>query len=134
MEQRRFQADGREYKRLERGWCFGREEFRAELLAQVRERLGPNHFGAERRESSEERGRRIIGETLTETRLTVEQLQLLPANAAAKLVLARRLRTQTTMSLKWIAQQLGISNWKYLSNLLNQDQSSPAPGQTELGI
>ncbi len=35
-----------------------------ELLAQVHGAIGPNHFGQERRESAEERARRIVQETL----------------------------------------------------------------------
>ncbi|PWU17326.1 MAG: transposase [Verrucomicrobia bacterium] len=127
MEKRRYEADGKEYKGLERGWCFGAEEFRQELLAQVRDRIGPNHFGQERRELAEERARRIITETLSDGRLTPEQLQMLPANAEIKVQLARRLRRETTMSLKWIAEQLGVGSWKYLSNLLGQ----PLPNRTQ---
>ena len=34
--------------------------------------------------------------------------------------------------MKWIAQQLGIGSWKYLSNLLGQRASDPT--EPELGI
>ena len=34
-----------EFKRVERGWCLGGEEFRRELLEQVDTRPGPSHFG-----------------------------------------------------------------------------------------
>ena len=34
-----------EFKRVERGWCLGGEEFRQELLAPVETRPGPSHFG-----------------------------------------------------------------------------------------
>ena len=132
MEQRRFEADGKDYRALERGWCFGGEQFREELLAQVEGRIGPNHFGRERRESAEERGRRIVTETLADLRLRLAQFQLLPANAEVKVQLARRLRRETTLSLKWIAQQLGVGSWKYLSNLLGQE--SPQTAQAELGL
>lgn len=108
MERRRFEADGKDYKGLERGWCFGAEEFRQELLAQVQGHIGPNHFGQERRQSAEEQARRIVEETLSDLRLTPAQLQLLAANAGVKVQLARRLRRETTLSLKWIAQQLGV--------------------------
>jgi hypothetical protein len=64
MEKRRFEADGKEAKALERGWCIGSEQFRRELL--VHGQIGQNHFGQERRESAKERGRRILGETLPE--------------------------------------------------------------------
>jgi hypothetical protein len=37
-----------------------------------------------------------------------------------ELELARRLRQETTMSLKWIARRLHMGGWTYLSNLLNK--------------
>ncbi len=36
------------------------------------------------------------------------------------------------MSLKWIAEQLGIGNWKYPSNLLSERPTNTA--QAELGL
>ena len=33
---------------------------------------------------------------------------------------ARRLRQETTMSLKWIAARLHMGSWTYVSNLLNE--------------
>jgi hypothetical protein len=37
-----------------------------------------------------------------------------------KVVLARRLRRETTMSLKWIARRLHMGGWPYVSNLLHE--------------
>jgi hypothetical protein len=132
MEQRRFQADGRDYRALRRGWCVGGEEFRQELLAQAKVRVGPNHFGSERRESAEERARRIIGEAMKKYALSKEKLESLPAGSGIKVELARRLRRETTMSLKRIAGELGIGSWKYLSNLLSR--SANASARPELGL
>jgi len=133
MEKRRFEADGNAYKQLHRGWCFGSEEFRKELLAQVHGKIGPNHFGEERREAAEERAERITAEALADLRLTRAQLQALPNNAPAKLQLARRLRNETTLSLKSVAHHLGMGSWKYLSNLLGQEPLAKPP-QQELGL
>jgi hypothetical protein len=33
---------------------------------------------------------------------------------------ARRLRQETTMSLKWIARRLQMGNWTYVFNLVNE--------------
>jgi hypothetical protein len=33
--------------------------------------------------------------------------------------LARRLRTETTMTLRWIAERLQMGSWTYVSNLLH---------------
>ncbi len=126
MEKRRFEAEGEACQGLERGWCHGTPEFREELLAQVRGRIGPNHFGPERRESAEDRAAGLLRERLAELRMTAARFQSLPSNAAAKVELARRLRQETTMSLKWIARQMGIGSWKYLSNLLGRAAPKPA--------
>ena len=47
MERRRGEELGPEFKPVERGWCLGREAFRAELLAATVERVGASHYGAE---------------------------------------------------------------------------------------
>jgi putative transposase len=132
MEQRRFQADGRDYSTLRRGWFVGGDEFRQELLAQVKGRLGPNHFGPERRESAEERARRIIAETVQKQGLAQGKWESLSASNQIKVELARRLRRETTLSLKWIAQELGVGSWKYLSNLLSKEPSHS--DQPQLGL
>ena len=43
----------------------------------------------------------------------------------AKLELARRLRKETTMSLKWIAQRLRVGSWTYVSNLATAKPKEP---------
>jgi hypothetical protein len=45
MEVRRAMEDGEEFKRVERGWCVGSEAFRRELLEQVSQGAGTEHFG-----------------------------------------------------------------------------------------
>ena len=44
MEWRRGQDLRSEFKRVERGWCLGGEDFRQELLEQVDTPPGPSHF------------------------------------------------------------------------------------------
>ena len=39
---------------------------------------------------------------------------------SGKVAVARRLRQETTMSLKWIAQRLQMGSWTYVSNLLSR--------------
>jgi hypothetical protein len=46
-----------------------------------------------------------------------EDLPLLPKGHARKVGVARRLRQETTMSLKWIAQHPQMGSWTYVSNL-----------------
>ncbi len=40
--------------------------------------------------------------------------------------IARQLRGETTMSLKWIAQRLGMGSWTYVSDLLGQKPTRPS--------
>jgi hypothetical protein len=50
----------------------------------------------------------------------------------AKVMLARRLRQETTMSLKWIAQRLQMGSWTCVSNLLNEQPQTQPQAQEEL--
>jgi hypothetical protein len=49
-------------------------------------------------------------------------LTVLPKGDKRKVALARRLRQETTMSLKWIAQRLHMGSWTCVSNLLHEKQ------------
>src|SRR6266704_6941485 len=62
MEQRRRQEDPRQYKALRRSWCLGDKTFRKELLAQMAERVGDSHDGAEMQETEEEKTERSVVE------------------------------------------------------------------------
>ena len=42
LEERRAGETDEEYKGIRRGWCFGAESFREELLGQMEERMGRN--------------------------------------------------------------------------------------------
>jgi putative transposase len=60
MEWRRASEDGAEFKPIVRGWMLGRDDFRKELLAQMSERRGPEHYGPEGRESAAEKAQRVV--------------------------------------------------------------------------
>jgi len=46
-----------------------------------------------------------------------------------KVVIARRVRQETTMKLKWITERLAMGAWTYVSNLLHERAKvSPAQG------
>ena len=121
MEQRRGEADDQVYKPIRRGWCFGEAQFREELLAHVDAQLGENHFGQERQESVEQKALRMIDEELRKLSLSLEDLRLRRNGDPVKVGIARSLRRQTTMSLKWVAEQLGMESWKYLSKILSAE-------------
>lgn len=123
MEQWRAQEQTADYRDLRRDWCLGSEEFRHELLNAALERVGPNHYGSERRETAEEKAKRIVAEGLKLLGWDEASLQKRPKGDKAKVLLARQLRAETTMSLKWIAARLQMGSWTYVSNLLSSGDS-----------
>ena len=120
MERRRAQEAERDYGQLRRGWCLGSEDFRKELLAAASERVGPQHYGADRHESAEAKAKGIVAEGLKLLGWNEDELRNRPKGDKQKVALAQQLRSETTMSLKWIAQNLQMGSWTYVSNLLNQ--------------
>lgn len=55
---------GADYRRVRRGWCLGDKTFRKELLAQMKEQVGAEHYGEGRRETAEARAEAIVMEAL----------------------------------------------------------------------
>ena len=84
------------------------------------EQVGPNHYGADRRESGEEKAKRILAEGLKQLGWDETELRARRKGDRQKIALARRLRPETTMSLKWIARHLQMGSWTNVSNLLRQ--------------
>lgn len=105
---------------MRRGWCLGSEAFRQELLAAAGERVGASHYGAERHQTGEEKARGIVLEELQRRAGKEKDLAGARKGDKSKVALARRLRAETTMSLKWIAQRLHMGSWTCVSNLLRE--------------
>ena len=116
MEWRRAAEDGEEFLPLLRGWCVGSEAFRKELLGQME--AGPEHYGEEIRQSGEEKARRLIEAELKRRGWRAEELANRPKGDPEKVCIALRLRRETTMTLGWIAQVLGMGTRTYLCHLL----------------
>jgi putative transposase len=122
MERRRREETTSDYDSVRRGWCLGSEEFRQELLESAVERVGASHYGAERQESGEQKAERIVREDLKRRGWKEQDLRTVAKGDNGKVALARRLRQETTMTLKWIAQRLYMGSWTYVSNLLHEKQ------------
>lgn len=82
--------------------------------------VGEHHCVGERWESGEEKARRIVAAELKRLRWTEAELVRRPKGDHAKARIARRLRTETTMTLKWVARELHEGVWTHVSNLLAQ--------------
>lgn len=124
LEQRRGAEEGEEFKPIRRGWCLGEETFRKELLAQMGERLGAEHYGEERAETAEVTAEGIIAAELKRRRWKEVDLKTRPKGDATKLALAARLRAETTMTVGWIAERLGMGSRGYLNHLLYRQRKS----------
>ena len=122
-----FPVEG-EWKAIERGWCLGEEEFRAELLAQVSARRG-DHYGHELREVDEAHALKLLRQELKARGWKPEDLVIRRKGDAEKVKIAWRLRRETTMTLKWIARTLQMGSWTYLSNCLVQKRKNVKKNQ-----
>jgi len=126
LEERRGAEEGGEFKTIRRGWCLGEETFRQELLAQMSERLGAEHYGAERAETEEAKAERIIAAELKRRKWKGTELQTRSKGDAQKVALAARLRAETPMTVAWIAARLGMGTRGYLNHLLYRRRKSQA--------
>jgi putative transposase len=118
LEQERAGEAGVDYRELRRGWCWGAELFRKELLDQMTERMGAEHYGLERQETMEARAEAIVAEELKRRRWTEEELGRRAKGEAQKVTMAVRLRAETTVTVKWIAERLRMGAPGYLHHLL----------------
>jgi hypothetical protein len=107
-----------QYKTLRRGWCLGDKAFRKELLGQMAERVGESHYGTERQESGEAKAEQIVAEELKCRRWEEASLVKRRKGDPEKVKIALRLRRESIMTLKWIAERLHMGSWTHVSNCL----------------
>jgi len=118
MELRRRQEDPEQWKELRRGWCWGAETFRQELLAQMEEKMGQEHYGAERHQTAVAKAERIVEEEMKRLGWRKADLVRHAKGHARKVRIASRLRGETTMTLQWIAERLNMGTKTHLAHLL----------------
>jgi hypothetical protein len=88
------------------------------MLTQMSERMGAVPYGEERAETAEALAERIIAEELKRGRWQEADLKTRPKGDAVKVALAARLRSETTMTVGWIAERLAMGTRGYLNPLL----------------
>ena len=118
LEGRRLAGTGADFKRVRRGWCLGDNAFKKELLGQMNRRVGAEHYGAERHETAEIRAESIVSEELHRRRWDKEELVRRPKGDPVKVALAARLRAETEMTVKWIAERLRMGTPGHAHHLL----------------
>jgi hypothetical protein len=137
MEWRRGEDLRGEFKRVERGWCLGGEEFRQELLEQVDTPPGPSHFGEAVQEAEAVQAERRVVEGLKRLGWSEADLRARRKGEPRKVELAWELRSQTTMPLAWIAERLAMGTRGHLAWLLqhrDQDRLAAPADQCLLRI
>jgi hypothetical protein len=120
MEWRRREDLRGEFKRVERGWCLGGEQFRQELLEQVETRPGPSHFGEAVQEAESAQAERLVAEGLKRMGWSEADLKAHRKGEPRKVALARELRSRTTMPLAWVAERLSLGTRGHLAWLLQR--------------
>jgi hypothetical protein len=120
MEQRRVELNDPEAERIRRGWSFGAKDFIARLLDRIPGSVSEHHQARERNQTDEQKAEAIILARLKDLGWRETELAVRRKSDPHKIALARALRSQTTMSLKWIARHLEMGSWTHVSNLLCQ--------------
>jgi hypothetical protein len=133
MEFRRQDESDSQFKGVRRGWCFGSEQFRRELLEQVSDKRGAWHIGPELRESSEARAERLISAELSREGWNEQDLLIRAKGDLVKVNLAAKLRAETTVTIVWIAERLNMGSRGHLTHLLYWRGKSDDQRQT-LGL
>ena len=118
VKERRGTEEGEEFKPIRRGWCLGEEKFREDLLTQMSERMGAEHYGEERAKMAEAQAELMIAAELKRGRWQEADLKTRPKGDSVKVVLAARLRAETTMTVGWIAERLAMGTRGYLNHFL----------------
>jgi len=84
-----------------------------------------------RRETAEAKARRIVQEELERLNWDEAALAHRAKGDARKVVMARRLRAETTVTLQWIATHLHMGTWTHVANRLSNTVAT-STNQTEL--
>ncbi len=121
MEARRAGEREQEFKAVRRGWCLGDKQFRKESLAQMNERRGEWHYGEELQESAQAKAEELIGVELERKGWGERDLRNRRKGDGFKVRLAKRLRAETIVTMKWIAERLSMGSRGHVTHLLYWD-------------
>ena len=115
-----------------KGWCSGSEVFRKELLAQVSVLAKSRHAGPEIQEAGLAKAERIARQELDQLKWNETDLKGRRKSDPQKVRIAARLRSETTMTLEWIAARLCMGAPTHLASLLQRQKNSPATSEKTL--
>jgi hypothetical protein len=123
---------------FETGWCLGSQEFREEMLALVDGKADDSVGGALRLENAEAKAARIITEELNRLGWTAAHLIARRKSDPREPALAARLRKETTLTVKRIADLAHLGTSKSanvrLHSWMRNGVLPSSPDQPGLGI
>jgi len=122
LEQRRGVEEGDAFKTIRRGWFFGDDALKQVLLAQVSEQAGQWHYGEAVQESAAAKAENLVREELAKRKWDEKTLAVRRKGDAGKVIIAQRLRRETTVTLAWIAARLEMGTKTHLAHLLYWDR------------
>lgn len=99
LELRRQAEAGGEFKAIRRGWFFGGDELKKELLALATEKTRQSHYGELVRESATAKAERMVREELTKRKWEEASLVARRKGDPGKVAIAQRLRRETSKSI-----------------------------------
>jgi len=129
MEARRLEPGDEEgLKALRRGWCLGSEAFKQEKLQAMEGEVGEHHFGGLRLEAAQAKAERIIQEELKRLGWGEREVAARRKHDPGKVQIALRLRRETTLTVKQIAERLHFGTAKSASfRLLSAARQKKCP-------
>jgi len=118
MEGRRSKDRPGEWETVRRGWFLGGTQLKEELLERMGSGSGEHHGGVEKQETDEQKAQRLVLEELGQRRWTEQDLEKRRKTDPAKVKMAARLRSETVMTLDWIAERLRMGCRHTVANCL----------------
>lgn len=116
MEARRAEPEDDMYADIRREWKLGAEDFLDRLKDRLERVSRESHLAIQVRETMAVKARRLIDEALRAEGLEAADLPVLPKAHPMKLRIARKLRQETTWTLKEVAAALHAGSWRTLAN------------------
>ena len=117
---RREKMDARDQKAVERGWCLGSPEFRQSALEKLEGASGENHPSEVRRDLADRKAARIIKEELGRLGWKPRDLAKRRKSDPDKLDIAARLRRETTLTVRRIAERIHLGTPNSANALLHK--------------
>lgn len=111
------------WAQVRRGWRLGGPDFRREVMQRL-VGAGPSS-AAPGRELARERAEEIVREELAALGWSETDLARRPKGDPEKVRIARRVRAETTASLRWVGRRLHMGAWTSAANALYRQDLGP---------